>query len=117
MEVRPEDLPVDPLDGVEHVVMVAPVDPEEHEAQHVAQEDRQKRPKRAEASAPRGTRSSSTMIVMRIAITPSLNASSRFRVMRGSLRRLRALFRGGTTGRAAGTPFAAYFRFRKGGES
>ena len=58
-------------------MVVVPVDPEEHEAEHVGQEHRQQRLRALARSAPCGTFSSSTMIVIRMAITPSLNASRR----------------------------------------
>ena len=65
---------------MKHVMMIVPVDAEIDEAEHVAQEDGKQRPKRGE-SAPWGTFSSSTMMVMMIASTPSLNASIRVLVM------------------------------------
>ena len=57
-------------------MVVVPVDAEKNEAQHIAQEDRDERGSAA-ASVPYGTFNSSTMIVIRMAITPSLNASIR----------------------------------------
>jgi hypothetical protein len=53
VEVRPQDLAVDPVAGVEHVMVVVPVDAQEEEAQHVAQEDREQRPEREEVRAVR----------------------------------------------------------------
>jgi hypothetical protein len=66
---------------VEHVVMIAPVDADEDKAQDVAAELWQQRGTSAR-SWPCGTFSSSTMIVMMMASTPSLNASSRDVLMR-----------------------------------
>ena len=56
--------------------MVVPVDPDVDEAQDVAQEHRHDRARAVEPS-PCGTFISSTMMVMMMAMTPSLNASSR----------------------------------------
>jgi hypothetical protein len=60
---------------VQHVVVVVPVDPEIDEAEDV-RENAGSVPRSAAKSVACGGLSSSTMIVMRIAITPSLNASS-----------------------------------------
>jgi hypothetical protein len=40
MEVRPQDLAVDPVDRDKHVVMVVPIDAEVDETQHVGEEHR-----------------------------------------------------------------------------
>ena len=74
---------------VQHVVVIVPVDAEVDEAQHVAQEHRQQSAA-ARASPRRAALSSSTMIVMMIAITPSLNASSRPLVIGGAPDRSRS---------------------------
>jgi fumarate hydratase class II len=75
-QVRPQDRAVHAARGVQHVVVVVPVDPEIDVAEHVGGELGQGG--RSDArSWPGGFGSSSTMIVMMIAITPSLNASSR----------------------------------------
>jgi hypothetical protein len=58
---------------VEQVVVVVPVDPHEDEGEQVPEQVRRS-----------GGCSSSTMIVMMMAMTPSLKASSRFRVMWGA---------------------------------
>src|SRR4051794_37202693 len=75
-QVGPQDVAVHPLDGVQQVVVVVPVDADEGEAEQVAQEHGDQR-RSAARSAPGGTLSSSTMMVMMMAITPSLNASRR----------------------------------------
>jgi hypothetical protein len=62
---------------MEHVVVIVPVDANVEETQDVTRKHRQEWPERRQV-APRGTFSSSTMIVMMMASTPSLKASSRF---------------------------------------
>ncbi len=57
--------------------MVVPIDPDINEAENVAQEDGSQRPE-AEKSGRSGRFNSRTMMVMIIASTPSLNASSLF---------------------------------------
>ena len=61
---------------VQQMMMVVPVDADIDEAQHIAQKNRAKFPQSRELGV-WGTFSSSTMIVMMMAITPSLKASSR----------------------------------------
>src|SRR5215472_13163850 len=75
MQVRPQDETVHAMRGLEQMVVVVPVDADEHEAQHVAQEHRGHRAQRIQAVSGRRL-SSSTMMVMMMAMTPSLNASS-----------------------------------------
>ena len=61
--------------AVQHVVVVVPVDADVDEAEHVAQEHRQQRSQRGGVAAVRHLQPS-TMMVMMMAITPSLKASS-----------------------------------------
>jgi hypothetical protein len=75
VQVGPQDAAADFLHGVQHVVVVVPVDADVDEAEHVAHEDRPQR-QRPEIG-PCGTLSSSTMMVMMMAMTPSLKASTR----------------------------------------
>ena len=77
MGIGPQDQAVDPPDSVQHVVMVVPVDRHIDEAEHIAEEDRQLGRAAPASRSPCGTFSSSTMMVMMMAITPSLNAVSR----------------------------------------
>jgi hypothetical protein len=58
------------------MVMIVPVDADVNEAQDVAQKDRE-RDRSASSDGADGTLSSRTMIVMMMAKTPSLKASSR----------------------------------------
>ena len=81
MQVRPQDAAADVLRRMKQVVVIVPIDADVDEAQHVAQEYRQKRPSAANRSRAAAF-SSSTMMVMMIASTPSLNASSLFFPMR-----------------------------------
>jgi hypothetical protein len=53
VQVRPEDLAVDPLGRVQHVVVVVPVDAEVDEAEHVRQEHRGQRAQRVPVRAVR----------------------------------------------------------------
>ena len=78
VQVRPQDAAAHVRGGMQQVVVIVPVDADVDEAQHVAQEDRQQRPQRRRSRRRAGTFSSSTMMVMMIASTPSLKASSRF---------------------------------------
>ena len=61
----------------EHVVMVVQVDADVDEAEQVAQQARTRGADDVVEALPLGTFSSSTMIVMMMARTPSLNASNR----------------------------------------
>ena len=63
-------------------MMVVPINPEINEAERIGEKNREQRPS-ALISGSCGTFSSSTMMVMMMAKTPSLNASSRFVFMRG----------------------------------
>src|SRR3974390_2559078 len=74
MEIGSEHAAGDLFGSVQHVVVIVPVNADIYEAQHVAEEDRNGR--REPRSWPWGMCSSSTMIVMMIASTPSLKASS-----------------------------------------
>ena len=49
--IRPQDLAVDAIGGVEHVVMVVPVDAQKHKAHRVGQKDRQQRTQHNPGSA------------------------------------------------------------------
>jgi hypothetical protein len=80
VDVRPEHAPVHALDGVQQVVVVVPVDGQEHEAQEVAGELAGEGKQVRQRGAPGGL-SSSTMMVMTMAMTPSLKASRRDPVM------------------------------------
>jgi hypothetical protein len=77
-EVRPEDAVGDVVEIVDEVVVVDPVDAGLDEAEEVDGEQGEKawRPLRLETSLP-GTCSSSTMMVMMTAMTPSEKASRR----------------------------------------
>ena len=74
VQVGPEHAAGDVFARHGAVMMVVPVDADVDEAEHVAEEHRQQR-RSASRLAPCGTFSSSTMMVMMMAITPSLNAS------------------------------------------
>ena len=76
MKVRPKHAAVHDLRGLKDVVMVVPVDPEEREAQDVRGEGRDEGYEVGQLIAGRLLRPS-TMIVIRMARTPSLNASIR----------------------------------------
>jgi hypothetical protein len=76
MQVRPHDPAIDGFGCLKEVMMIIPVDPDIDEAQDITQEDGENRLERFEMRLS-GTFRSSTMMVMMIAITPSLNASSR----------------------------------------
>ena len=76
VEVGPQHAAVDAVGRVQQVMVVVPVDAEEDEAQDVAEEHRPEAASAASGS-PCGTFSSSTMIVMMMAITPSLKDCSR----------------------------------------
>ncbi len=47
MRIRPQDLAVDPLGRLQHVVVVVPVDREKDEAEHICQKNGQQRAQRA----------------------------------------------------------------------
>src|SRR5215475_12492169 len=51
MQVGPEDLAIDPLSGVEQMMMVVPVNAEKNEAEDVSQEYRDERTKRLPVTA------------------------------------------------------------------
>jgi hypothetical protein len=53
VQIRPEDLTVDALGGVEHVVVVVPVDAQEHIAENVREEDGHNRRQHADRVAVR----------------------------------------------------------------
>ena len=76
MKIGPQHQPVDMPHQMKEVVVVVPVDRDVDEAQNIAEKYRRQTASAAR-SAPCGTFSSSTMIVMMIAITPSLKASRR----------------------------------------
>jgi hypothetical protein len=61
---------------MQQVMVINPINPDVKEAQNVAEKYRQQQPKIIRPS-PWGTFISSTIIVMMIAITPSLNAANR----------------------------------------
>jgi hypothetical protein len=63
------------------MVMIVPINPEKNKTQDIAEKERPEREQRGEACGI-GTFSSSTIMVMMIAKTPSLKASSRFLSMR-----------------------------------
>ena len=69
---------VDAFGRVQQVMVVVPVDAQEDETQNVGQNTRQQRARALPSPPPCGTLSSSTMMVMRMAMTPSLNASNRW---------------------------------------
>ena len=77
MQIGPQGAAADLLHQVQHVVVVVPIDADVDETEHVADEDGQQRQQSLKA-APCGTFSSSTMMVMMMAMTPSLKASSLF---------------------------------------
>src|SRR5215470_13618976 len=77
MKIRPQNAPGHSLTGIEHMVMIVPVDTDVYEAEDIAQKHRSDRRERVRLS-PCGIFISSTMMVMMIAMTPSLNASSLF---------------------------------------
>jgi PHD/YefM family antitoxin component YafN of YafNO toxin-antitoxin module len=85
MEVSPEHRPVDVLRNGEHVMVIVPVDAEIHEAQEVAEEGPLETQQRADVVVSLGTRNARTMMVIRMAITPSVKASIRsVRIENGS---------------------------------
>ncbi len=77
MQIGPQDRTRHLRARLQHVVMVVPVDPDVDEAEDIAEEHRKDGPERAASAAPCGTFISSTMMVMMMAMTPSLKASSR----------------------------------------
>ena len=59
------------------ILELVPIHPNVHEAEHIAHEDGPQRDQRAEIGSC-GTLSSSAMMVMMMAMTPSLKGSTRF---------------------------------------
>ena len=76
VHIRPQDGATHMLHGVQHVVVVVPVNGEIDEAENVTEKTGSTGCSDCK-SVPCGTFSSSTMMVIRMAITPSLNASRR----------------------------------------
>ena len=76
MQVGPEDRALHMGRRLKHVVVVVPADAEVEEAQQVGQENGRVVAKSLQPG-PFGFGSSRTMIVIRMAITPSVKASTR----------------------------------------
>src|SRR5579883_1940710 len=76
MHVRPQDAAGDPGAGVDQVMVVVPIDGDVGEAEDVADELRRLLNERPKIGGTRGLQLR-TMIVMMMAITPSLKALSR----------------------------------------
>src|ERR1700756_1673196 len=77
VQVGPHHCPRHRRSRVQHVMMIVPVDAHINETQDIAEERVGTSGTKSSRRSPCGTFISKTMIVMMIAITPSLNASKR----------------------------------------
>src|SRR5439155_26713475 len=85
MQIGPQNQPIDPPDQMQEMMMIVPVNRDVDKTHDIADENRGRRRQVVKAGAVR--HNSSTMIVMMMAMTPSLNASSRSFSTASSLRR------------------------------
>jgi len=77
MQVCPENSAGDLFRGLEKMMVIVPIDANVNETEYNSSRDEVAVGSMPQGSTPCGTFNSSTMIVMMMARTPSLNASSR----------------------------------------